>query len=107
MACPLGVALQCAALPSLALAGAHDGHRMCTLYPSRRQALCTEPLERRWLLSATPALPPALANSIQQAYPGASVLTVEVSTDDGQQEFDVTAAVAGGTLDATLSSDGK
>jgi len=73
----------------------------------RRQLLCTEPLERRWLLSVAPALPPPLAAAIQHAYPGASVLSVEVSTDDGRQEYDVTATVTGGMLDATLSPDGK
>src|SRR4029453_15986957 len=82
--------------------------RMPTLRTTRRrQLLCTEPLEGRWLLSAPPALPPQIAALLQLKFPGISVLRFEFSTEDGDVEYDVTARVDAGMLDATLSADGK
>ena len=76
----------------------------------RRQQLCTEPLERRWLFSAPadgPRLPPEVVDSIEATFPGAEILQTESSVEEGRREYDVTAEIGGRIVDATFAADGK
>jgi hypothetical protein len=78
--------------------------------------LCAEPLEGRWLLSAPASepsapvplrLPAEIATSLQARYPGARVVRAELTTEDDEREYDVTADYKGRTLDATFDPSGK
>ena len=56
------------------------------------------------MLSA--ALPAQLAASLEARFPGARVIHAELSTDDGEREYDVVAEFGGQVVDTTLSADG-
>ena len=76
----------------------------------RRQLLCTEPLERRWLFSApgeSLRLPPEVAASIEAKFPRAHILEMESSVEEGRREYDIKAEFDGSIIDATFAADGR
>ncbi len=111
------------------------------------ELLCAEPLEGRWLLSATEVatgfspqalavlyartssrvqvveigsaaddggdrliavadLPQQIVDGLQVAFPGAKILSVDYSFEDGRPEYGVAARFSGRTIDVTLTPAG-